>query len=288
MKANNIDGLRNLHIWGKQLVLPLQYLCPTILEQPILMTSTIVNKMSQECLYKWEEENTKRKRELSLPPPNKHIQWILNWLGDYIHTSKRSIIKMQVGDDKTKNNANGNKSNGNSSATPRTLNNFFTLAEQKTQHEQSDKCIFCNGNHFAGKCRKTITVNTAVEKAMKAKACLNCLKPGHLARDCQISGCKEAGCNGKHHRRVHGGNFKLKWQPVSQESSEKEETVSNVTCFSSILSDDHVVHLLIVRGYLAGPVDIPVNIMLDKGSTVNFISKRQQKTHSYLTHLQRC
>ena len=48
-----------------------------------------------------------------------------------------------------------------------------------------------------------------------------------------------------------------------------------MTCFSLILSDDHVVHLPIVRGFLAGPVDIPVNIMLLTGSTVNFSSRNQ-------------
>ena len=51
--------------------------------------------------------------------------------------------------------------------------------------------------------------------------------------------------------------------------------MNDITCFSSILNDDCEVHLPIVRGFLAGPVDIPVNIMLDTGSTVNFISKRQ-------------
>ena len=147
-----------------------------------------------------------------LPPPNKHIQWILNWLGDYVQTSKRSTIKMQMGDDKSKKNSNGNKSNGNNGAAPKTLNNFFTMAEPKTQNqsEQSDGCTFCDGNHFTGKCKKTITVNMAVEKAKKAKACLNCLKARHFARGCQNSGCKEAGCNGKHHTRLHGGDFKLK------------------------------------------------------------------------------
>ena len=40
--------------------------------------------------------------------------------------------------------------------------------------------------------------------------CLNCLKSGQLARDCQVSGCKEVACNGKHHTRLHGGDFKSK------------------------------------------------------------------------------
>ena len=51
--------------------------------------------------------------------------------------------------------------------------------------------------------------------------------------------------------------------------------MNDLTCFSSILCDDNVVHLPIVRGYLAGPTNIPVNIMLDTGSTVNFISKKK-------------
>ena len=42
-----------------------------------------------------------------------------------------------------------------------------------------------------------------------------------------------------------------------------------------MLDDDYLVHLPIVRGFLAGPVDIPVNIMLDTGSTVNLTSKEQ-------------
>ena len=210
VKANDVEGLRNLHIRSKQLVLRVQRLYPTIMAQPILITSTIENKMSPECLYKWEEENTRRKRDLSLPPPDKQLQWILNWLGDYIQTCKRSTIKMNMGDDKAKKGSNGNRNGGNGGTAPKTLNNFFTMAEQRIQQEQSDKCIFCGGNHFAGKCRKSITVNAAVEKARKAKVCLNCLRPGHFARDCQQNGCKEAGCSSKHHVKLHGGDFRLK------------------------------------------------------------------------------
>ena len=50
VKANDIEGLRNLHVRSKQLVLRLQRLYPTILDQPILVSSTIENKMSPECL----------------------------------------------------------------------------------------------------------------------------------------------------------------------------------------------------------------------------------------------
>ena len=82
--------------------------------------------------------------ESSLPPPHKHIQWILNWLGDYIQTSKRSTIKMQMGEERKKSNT-GSKPNGNGNEMPKTLNNFYTMAEQRIQTEPVDKCIFCEG-----------------------------------------------------------------------------------------------------------------------------------------------
>ena len=266
VKANDIEGLRNLHIRGKQLVLRLQLLYPPILDQPILISSTIENKMSPECLFKWEEENTKRKRELSLPPPNKHVQWILNWLGDYIQMNKWSTIKMQMGDDKSKKNSNGNKTGGNDGAAPKTLNTFFTMGDQKDQSrsEQSEHCIFCDDNHIAGKCKnKSMSVHTAVEKARKAKACLNCLKPEHYTRDCQSNGCRETGCNGKHHTKLHGWDFRQKWQLVSQEPSEKKNAVNKLTCFSSVLCDDNVVHLPIDRFHSRDQTSLPVAILVD-------------------------
>ena len=59
VKAGNVDRLRNLHVRSKQLVLRLQRLYPAILEQPILISSIIENKMNPNCLMKWEEENTR-------------------------------------------------------------------------------------------------------------------------------------------------------------------------------------------------------------------------------------
>ena len=166
--------------------------------------------MSPECLYEWEKENTKRKRESSLPPPHKHIQWILNWLGDYIQTNKRSNTKIHMGDEK-KRGSTGGRNNGNGGAIrPSLLTTFIYWQNRRSHQIQSDKCIFCEGNHFAGKCRKNLSATVAIEKARKAKVYLNCLRPGHFAKECQLSGCKEVGCNGKHHSRLHGGNFKSK------------------------------------------------------------------------------
>ena len=100
IKAGDIEGLSNIHVRSKQLVLQLQRLYPSILEQPIIISSIIENKMSPNCLMKGEEENTRRRREHTLPPPNQYVAWTLNWLHDYIQTNKRSTIKMELGNNK--------------------------------------------------------------------------------------------------------------------------------------------------------------------------------------------
>ena len=48
-----------------------------------------------------------------------------------------------------------------------------------------------------------------------------------------------------------------------------------MTNTNSLLDDDYLVYLPIVRGFLAGTVAIPINIMLETGLTVNLISKKQ-------------
>ena len=49
-------------------------------------------------------------------------------------------------------------------------------------------------------------------------------------------------------------------------------------CFNQLTSYQ-TVHLPIVRGYLCGSPPIPINIILDTGSSVNFVSTRQVGRH---------
>ena len=181
----------------KQLVLHLQHLYPSILEQPILISSIIENKMSPECLRKWEEENTRRRREHTLPPPNQYVVWTLNWLSDYIQTNKRSNIKMTFGtkdNGETKKSTNPSYANitkknhgSNKSGQIKTLNNFFTMADAKKQwnKENDTLCIICEGKHFPFKCpMEGVTGKIARDRVMKAGACINCFRKDHFANKC--------------------------------------------------------------------------------------------------------
>ena len=212
VKAGNVDGLRNLHVRSKQLVLRLQRLYPAIIEHPILISSIIENKMNPNCLMKWEEENTRR-REHTLPPPYQYVAWTLTWLNDYIQTNKRSTIKMELGNSedpdkptKEKSNSsyfnevkksNGNGKNGKSNGNKRTLNKFYTMADQKNQQSKDKEvsCIICEGKHHVYKCKmEGITPKVTRDRVMKAGACINCLSTDHYISNCKAGGCGVKGC----------------------------------------------------------------------------------------------
>ena len=229
VKMENIDGLRNLHIKSKQLVLRLQRLYPMILEQPILISSIIENKMSPECLKKWEEENTRRRREKTLPAPNMYVAWTLNWLNDYIQTNKRSTIKMEIGNstgDPDKSNKpdykkpNGHSRNGKfNGGSKRTLDNFYTMADQKKEKlkEKETSCMICEGKHHVFKCKaEGISPKVARDRVMKAGACLNCLSTDHYLSKCKAGGCRVKGCGRRHNTRLH--------DPALHNSEKKKST----------------------------------------------------------------
>ena len=152
-------------------------------------------------MHKWEEENTDRRREKTLPPPNQYVAWTLNWLNDYIQTNKRSTIKMELGNSgdpdkstKTENKkSNDNSKNGKFNGNRRRLNNFYTMADQKRQQTKDKEisCIICEGKHHVYKCKmEGVTPKVARDRVMKAGACLNGLSTDHYIAKCKAGGCK--------------------------------------------------------------------------------------------------
>lgn len=81
------------------------------------------------------------------------------------------------------------------------------------------KCIVCKGEHYLLNCEKYINLTTKerYETARKLRLCINCLRQGHMARDCRIGGkCKR--CGGQHHTTLHE-------ERKPREESERKEVV---------------------------------------------------------------
>ena len=195
--------------------------------------------MSPNCLRKWEEENTRRRREHTLPPPNQYVAWTLNWLNDFIQTNKRSTIKMELGNkensDKdakkstTSNSYAAAAKKANGSGQVKTLNNFFTLADAKKQwnKDKDPVCIICEGKHHVFKCKmEGVTTKVARDRVMKAGACINCLKTDHYVNKCKAGGCRVKGCGKRHNTRLHDpeahGPFKKSKTQQAQKTQSKE------------------------------------------------------------------
>ena len=154
-----------------------------------------------------------------MPPPNRYVAWTLNWLNNYIQTNKRSTIKMELGNaeypDKPAKKTNSsylnevkknNGKNGKANGKPRTLNNFYTLADQKSDKnkEKEVSCIICEGKHHVCKCKlEGVSPKVARDRVMKARACINCLSSDHYVAKCKAGGCRVKGCGKKHNTRLH-------------------------------------------------------------------------------------
>ena len=103
--------------------------------------------------------------------------------------------------------SNGNKNrNGKSNGNRRTLNNFYTMADQKTQQskEKEVSCIICECKHHVYKPKmEGISPKVARDRVMKAGACLNCLSTDHYIMKCKAGGRRVKGCGRKHNTRLH-------------------------------------------------------------------------------------
>ncbi|XP_057672105.1 uncharacterized protein LOC130903793 [Diorhabda carinulata] len=76
-------------------------------------------------------------------------------------------------------------------------------AKLKSYVSVNQKCAFCNADHFIQNCKSFFELNTYArfQKALHLKVGLNCLRPGHMSKDCSQRGCKK--CGSKHNVLLH-------------------------------------------------------------------------------------
>ncbi|XP_033362368.1 uncharacterized protein LOC117240438 [Bombus vosnesenskii] len=142
---------------------------------------------------------------------------------------------------------------------------------------------------------KAKTVSKRLKDSTKASLCLNCLKKGHIARDCHAGSCRM--CGGRHHTtsgktavEVEFLHLEPKSLLVKQENSIAPVTYRTPTrtedtrpAASEVLHNDIVtttqVHILTNKQQ-----PIQCRALLDTGSSMNFITERLANILS-ITHL---
>lgn len=138
-------------------------------------------------------------------------------------------------------------------------------------------CWFCKGAHSIFFCSKLLKlpVPVRVQEIKKLHLCLNCLRKGHISKDCKASGCKH--CSQQHNSILHPEQHETH-QSTAQKEAQPEKASSTVCakvtkpCASQIL-----LSTVQVDAYDASGKVHQCRALLDPGSQSNIITKQLAK-----------
>ncbi|XP_045463807.1 uncharacterized protein LOC123673366 [Harmonia axyridis] len=167
--------------------------------------------------------------------------------------------------------------------------NVKTSRSFVTTHNHS--CSFCKNDHLIYACPEFLKLESTsrLNETKRLRLCVNCLRVGHLTRECRSAGCRK--CNKPHHTLLHFNNradtstssastqrssnseiqstASSSQQNTSVNNSEIALTSTNTYMKPIVLLSTALVEILDKHG---NPHDCKV--LLDSGSQSNFISER--------------
>nr|XP_047142928.1 uncharacterized protein LOC124817159 [Hydra vulgaris] len=112
---------------------------------------------------------------------------------------------------------------------PSTAEVLHSSASFKPQYEL--KCIFCSKSHKSESCKTVTNINSRRNILRDKRRCFNCLKSGHMSKDCRSRiSCYE--CSGKHHISMCFKKFPLHIDD-SKESNNKLTSVATTEALKS-------------------------------------------------------
>ena len=142
-------------------------------------------------------------------------------------------------------------------------------------------CCYCRQAHFSNNCKKVTDIDKRKEILRARGRCYNCLRRGHISRDCH-SNSRCTSCNGKHHTTICS---KSSIHKDTQESTDKSvqlnpqakpfNSAHTVQLYAnaskSILLQTAQAHICNPTALTVPPMQ--VRIVLDNGSQRSYISE---------------
>ena len=132
-------------------------------------------------------------------------------------------------------------------------------------------CAFCLGGHKHEECKKVTQASERKQMLLKYGRCFNCIRKGHLSKDCKIVvNCKF--CKGKHHSCLCCAD-----SPGEGRSSETAIDLSNVV--EAVSSSMHIetegsVALQTAQAQVAGKGNAQIRVLFDSASHMSFVTSR--------------
>ena len=150
-------------------------------------------------------------------------------------------------------------------------------SSQQRQGPPQPRCAFCNGTHRSVDCRKVLTLKLRSDVASEKRLCFNCLKAGHIVREC-LSRFRCTLCHNKHHTALHPtdkdqGDPQEKSNAVRLEQSEDVTSTVTLTPASQRNMGGTVLLMIASARILNGNRAATINILLDKGAQRTFITE---------------
>ncbi|CAK1594435.1 unnamed protein product [Parnassius mnemosyne] len=237
----------------------------TTLDQPTQHWDTLIIHMMAEKLdsvthREWEEyRNT-----LNNPPSLETFTTFLSNRADLLETLQESKNKPQKYETY--------KTNTNlliATNTQREKQNF----NKKTTYliKKIFTCPLCNQNHFLFTCEtfRALPIEIRIQKAKESNVCLNCLRPGHLENNCNLSSCK-------YYKKRHNTLLHLhEPQPIPEPAM---PSTSSINHFANSSESKQVATppLVLLSTALVKVLDgtgaaHSARMLLDNGSTANFV-----------------
>ena len=157
-----------------------------------------------------------------------------------------------------------------------TLNSFMTTNQVS--------CAYCSQSHPSASCRLISTVEDRKQALMKSGCCFNCLRRGHIGRDCRSS-TKCNTCSGRHHISICVRSTCKTITPptTTQTTSTPTPNASSTTIAYTCVDTQTPVLLQTARATIGNPStdqSSEVRLILDCGSQRTYITKQVQETLS--------
>ena len=159
-----------------------------------------------------------------------------------------------------------------------------------TRKQMEVKCGLCSSNHFLWSCPKFRTMNqeSKYKYIRDQRLCFNCLKGGHVQRDCQSQRkCTVSGCGRKHHFLLHRDQPNRQARTPETTSSPNENSTMTPSaegasesskCFACATNAKSQAFLNIVPVRIsAGKKTVCCFAFLDQGSTTSLCDERLLK-----------
>ncbi|XP_048003351.1 uncharacterized protein LOC125239742 isoform X1 [Leguminivora glycinivorella] len=155
---------------------------------------------------------------------------------------------------------------------PQKIHTYLTTTTTNKSYRKPIVCPYCSQDHFLFTCEsfRKLDVDSRINKVNGYAVCKNCLRPGHLEKQCVLSHCKY--CKHKHNTLLHKD---IEKEPSSSDvpmpavhfSGHLQTKLFNPTETSGLLSTA-LVHVSDANGVLH-----EARLLLDNGASPNFVTR---------------